>query len=83
MLVVFRYICPLRAKKKEVMKNGGMDQYMYRTDMWNVVWRMCIGNGGVVSAFMRDASRASVRWFSGPVCDNDGKVEVKKNDECI
>jgi hypothetical protein len=66
-----------------MMKNGGMDQYMYRTDMWNVVRRMCIGNGGVVSAFLRDASRASVRGLSGHVYDNDGKVEVKKNDEYV
>ena len=49
--------------------------------MWNVVWGMCIGAGGVGSAFLRDDSRASVRGSSGPVCNNVREVEVKKNDE--
>jgi hypothetical protein len=39
-------------EKKEMMKNGGMDQYMYRTDMWNVLWRMRRGDGAVAPPFV-------------------------------
>ena len=33
-------------------KYGWMAQYMYRTDMWNVLWRMRRGDGAVAPPFV-------------------------------